>query len=81
MVCLESECTTLILLIGMIHMAGVRIKSLHLFVFSLLVNRSRLLLHRLFDVVYPHAAYASREYPTGWVGIDGNDEPSEKDFY
>ena len=24
MVCLESECTTLILLIGMIHIAGVR---------------------------------------------------------
>jgi hypothetical protein len=40
-----------------------------------------LILLRLFKIVHPHSAYASREYPTGWVGIDGNDEPSEKDFY
>lgn len=31
--------------------------------------------------VYPHASYASREYPIGWVGIDKDEEPSEKDFY
>jgi len=31
--------------------------------------------------VYPHSSYSAREYPIGWVGIDKDDEPSEKDFY
>jgi len=31
--------------------------------------------------VYPHSSYSAREFPLGWVGIDEDDEPSEKDFY
>lgn len=30
---------------------------------------------------YPHASYSAREYPIGWAGIDGDEEPSEKSFY
>jgi len=31
--------------------------------------------------VYPHSSYSAREFPLGWVGIDEDDEPSERDFY
>jgi len=30
---------------------------------------------------YPHSSYSAREYPLGWVGIDGDEEPSESVFY
>ncbi|KAL9191105.1 hypothetical protein ACHAXT_000811 [Thalassiosira profunda] len=30
---------------------------------------------------YPHSSYSAREYPLGWVGIDEDEEPSEKIFY
>jgi len=30
---------------------------------------------------YPKPSYSAREYPLGWVGIDGDDEPDEGDFF
>ncbi|KAL7484562.1 hypothetical protein ACHAW6_010196 [Cyclotella cf. meneghiniana] len=29
----------------------------------------------------PHSSYSAREFPTGWVAIDGDTEPAEKDFF
>lgn len=29
----------------------------------------------------PHSSYSAREFPTGWVAIDGDHEASEEDFY
>jgi hypothetical protein len=31
--------------------------------------------------VFPHASYSAREFPLGWVAIDGDTEPTEKDFF
>lgn len=77
MACLENVCSTAILSIGMKRKIGVR---LSFYVHNFVHNESHLVF-RSASSVYPHPAYASREYPTGWVGIDKDDEPSEKDFY
>lgn len=29
----------------------------------------------------PHSSYSAREFPTGWLAIDGDAEPSEMDFF
>lgn len=55
-------------------------ETFFLYVHNFVHNESHLVF-RSASSVYPHPAYASREYPTGWVGIDKDDEPSEKDFY
>lgn len=31
--------------------------------------------------VLPHSSYSAREFPIGWVAIDGDIEPSESDFF
>lgn len=31
--------------------------------------------------VYPKSSYSAREFPIGWVGIEGDTEPTAKDFY
>ncbi|KAL3775210.1 hypothetical protein HJC23_010698 [Cyclotella cryptica] len=31
--------------------------------------------------VNPHSSYSAREFPTGWVAIDGETEPTEKNFF
>ena len=30
---------------------------------------------------YPKPSYSAREYPLGWAGIEGDDEPDEGDFF